>query len=163
MDCGNCPGYTAELLGKKICSKPLAIFGIVFWGTVVVVGSSYTDCKLGVLLWLKAGGGSMLSMSILAFLWLCFASDKTDMYKHLLTALVKLPIVGVMLWGSIVTFGSYSSWTYEWKSSSNYCEHTPYMFAFVVLIVSWILSIPILMYMGCILCYATIEDASNAT
>mgnify|MGYP003307644164 CR=1 FL=1 len=137
-----------ELLGRKICSIPLASFGVAFWGTMVVVGSIYSDCKLGVLLWLKAGGGIMLSMSILAILWICFASDKTDKYKNCLTALVKLPLLGVIIWGSIVTFGSYSSWTYELKSSDDYCEHTPYMFAFIVLIVSWILSIPIIMYIA---------------
>jgi hypothetical protein len=39
---------------------------------------------------------------------------------------------------SFVT-GAYSTWNYEDPTSSGYCGYTPYLFAFVLLILSWVL------------------------
>ena len=45
---------------------------------------------------------------------------------------------GVQIWASVVVFGAYSTWEYDDKSSENFCEYTPYMFAFVILIIKWV-------------------------
>ncbi len=35
--------------------------------------------------------------------------------------------------------GAYSTWDYRDPESEFYCDYTPYMFAFVVLILDWVL------------------------
>ena len=35
--------------------------------------------------------------------------------------------------------GAYSNWEYNDKSPENFCEYTPFMFAFVILILFWVL------------------------
>ena len=48
----------------------------------------------------------------------------------------------------IVLLGSYSTWNYEDNKDANYCEYTPFMFAFVLLIMQWIL-IPVMVLLAC--------------
>ena len=37
----------------------------------------------------------------------------------------------------MVVFSNYSRWTYTDTTSPSYCAHTPMLFAFVLLLVSW--------------------------
>ena len=47
----------------------------------------------------------------------------------------------ILIWGSVVVFGAYKDWTYDVeKYSENFCEYTPMMFAFVILIMKWVRS-----------------------
>ena len=57
-----------------------------------------------------------------------------------------IPFVGLvimefalLIWGSVVVFGAYKDWTYDAeKYGDNFCEYTPMMFAFVILILKWV-------------------------
>ena len=46
--------------------------------------------------------------------------------------------------GSVVVFGSWGSWTYDYqefltdKEVLNYCAYTPMMFAFIILLIKWV-------------------------
>ena len=54
------------------------------------------------------------------------------------------------LWqGSVVVFSNYSSWTYTDHSSPDFCEKTPMVFAFTLLLIKWLL-IPAILVFGCI-------------
>ena len=50
-----------------------------------------------------------------------------------------------MIWGSIVVFGAYDSWSYDeshkYKNDDeySYCPCTPFMTAFILLILEWVL------------------------
>lgn len=46
---------------------------------------------------------------------------------------------GVLIYGSIVVFGEYRTWDYTDQSSDKFCNYTPFMLAFVTLILSWVL------------------------
>ena len=45
--------------------------------------------------------------------------------------------VFVVIWGSVVVFSNYAWWSYTDTTSPTYCAHTPMLFAFVLLLVSW--------------------------
>ena len=56
----------------------------------------------------------------------------------------------IPLWqGSVVVFSNYSSWTYTDHSSDNFCEKTPMVFAFSLLLIKWLL-LPAILILGCI-------------
>ena len=48
------------------------------------------------------------------------------------------------IWGSVVVFGAWASWTWKWEEYNNntddmnFCEYTPMVFAFVLLIFKWV-------------------------
>jgi len=50
-----------------------------------------------------------------------------------------------MIWGSVVVFGAWATWTDDYAiyaadtDAYNYCEHTPMMTAFVILILKWVM------------------------
>ena len=54
-----------------------------------------------------------------------------------------------VLQGSIVIFGRYSSWTSTDKESPYYCQTRPMMFAFVLLLIKWLLA-PTIMLLTCL-------------
>ena len=41
--------------------------------------------------------------------------------------------------GSVVVFTTYSSWTYSDPESEYYCHKTPMVFAFILLLIKWLL------------------------
>ena len=49
----------------------------------------------------------------------------------------------MLIWGSVVVFGAYSTWTYNYDKynpeENNFCEYTPMMTAFVILILKWVI------------------------
>jgi len=51
----------------------------------------------------------------------------------------------ILIWGSVVVFGNYSEWTDDetkrddGDDATEYCHYTPFMFAFVLLIIRWVL------------------------
>jgi len=67
------------------------------------------------------------------------------------TFLVVIGEVIVLIWGSVVVFGNYADWVTEPLDAETYCHNTPMMFAFVLLVVRWVLMalIPV-----CICCCA---------
>jgi len=57
----------------------------------------------------------------------------------------------VTLWGSIVVFGAYAYWTYDKEQAAEayYCPYSPMIFAFVFLIIQWIL-LPFMIACACL-------------
>ena len=51
----------------------------------------------------------------------------------------------MLIWGSVVVFGAYANWTDNWDTYKddpevkNFCENTPMMTAFVILILKWVI------------------------
>jgi len=49
----------------------------------------------------------------------------------------------ILIWGSIVVFGNYADWTDDKEKIADdkleYCHYTPFMFAFCLLIIKWVL------------------------
>ena len=51
----------------------------------------------------------------------------------------------MLIWGSVVVFGAYSNWTDDFNAykanpeEMNFCEYTPMMTAFVILLLKWVL------------------------
>ena len=64
-------------------------------------------------------------------LWVCFV----------VTFIIEFAMI---IWGSVVVFGAWGSWTWKWEEYNNntddmnYCEYTPMVFAFVLLIFKWV-------------------------
>jgi len=60
----------------------------------------------------------------------------------------------ILIWGSVVVFGAWASWTDDYDEyvadpeNKNYCAYEPMMYAFVILIIKWVI-IPCLMVMIC--------------
>merc|ERR1712045_576487 len=60
----------------------------------------------------------------------------------------------MLIWGSVVVFGAYSTWVSDWDTykkepeNHNFCEYTPMMTAFVILILKWVL-IPVMIAITC--------------
>ena len=63
--------------------------------------------------------------------------------------------VSIVTWGSVVVFGAYEDWTWNYEEKlrskdwtfeerqkiiDNYCRHTPMIFALVILIFEWVRS-----------------------
>jgi len=62
--------------------------------------------------------------------------------------------IAVIIWGSVIVFGAWSKWTYDpnkylTDGNLNYCEYYPMMFAFVILIIEWVL-IPVVFILTCL-------------
>jgi hypothetical protein len=129
------------------------IIGLIFHSAMVGVGNSYTDgsdpnsdCKLQACYFLKVAGGFLLALDILEILVTCiFACKDSEDSKGEVCGGIK--IIGsfvIFIWGSVIIFGPYQDWTYNQddKENKTFCEYTPYMFSFVILILGWI-SIPL--------------------
>jgi len=60
----------------------------------------------------------------------------------------------MLIWGSVVVFGAWATWTDDLekynadKDGLNYCEYNPMMFAFVILLIKWIM-IPLAIALTC--------------
>jgi len=69
----------------------------------------------------------------------------------LLSGVLGIASLVTMIWGSVVVFSSWPNWTSTDMMSKDYCKDTPMMFAFVLLLVSWIL-LPLLVCLCCCIC-----------
>jgi len=64
--------------------------------------------------------------------------------------------IALLIWGSVVVFGAWSGWTYDYDEwvvnhadpNVNYCEYSPMMTAFFILIIKWLI-IPIMITLWC--------------
>ena len=116
-----------------------------FYVTFISVGASYTeqeDCKLPVLCYLKVVGGIGIVVDIIEISVQWFSSFRPDshdshtMRTNCFCINVLISIV-LSIWGSVIIFGPYRKWDYADRENEYYCEYTPYMFAFVMLIIWW--------------------------
>lgn len=138
--------------------------------TMVIVGAQYNgQCFVDVPLYLMLGGGITLALIIAKRIAILTPCDCDDKLVKFLTPIAGIVLLCVTLWGSVIVFGNYSSWSYEKQElptprpdivpvsttiaplldeNNHYCPYTPYMFAFVLLIINWIL-IPIIFCCSC--------------
>ena len=79
---------------------------------------------------------------------------------------ITIASMALFIWGSIIIFGPYNNWSYNDKSSDFFCEFTPYMFAFVVLIIGWSYTIYALIVYVCMasctaIAYLSMKNHAN--
>ena len=131
-----------------------AIGALIISSAMAGVGNSYTygeqpdsDCKLQAVWYLKVAGGWGVTMNVLGILINCIlcvsgSKDEQDPRGHACGCVEVLGGFVISIWGSVIVFGPYQEWTYQEdnKDSVHYCAYTPYMFAFVMLILNWVLS-----------------------
>ena len=106
--------------------------------------SDRDPCPIGAAYWLYAGGVCYLVTTIFLFM----LSIITNLGGYQDSCPLKLAVVGlvmmefaILIWGSVRVFGAYKDWTYDVEEySENFCEYTPMMFAFVILIMKWVRS-----------------------
>ena len=124
---------------------------------MVIIGYQNNDeCDMNAPLYLLIGGGIGLGMTLLKIVAILTPSDCDDKFANGLTPLASLFSLGVTIWGSIVVFSAYSSWTHDMELKDNkedehlYCPYTPFMMAFVLLILEWVLK-PFILCCECLL------------
>jgi len=112
------------------------------------------------------GGGivcATTALKLIAFWTPCECDDKI---MDIVSPISDFVHFCVIIWGSIVVFGQYSQWDYVEKTSDHYCAYTPFMFAFVILILQWIFLPFILccsiMLCCCAFCYKAVDDNDAA-
>merc|ERR1712020_248565 len=70
------------------------------------------------------------------------------------TGVMSIVEFAMMIWGSVVVFGAWATWTDDYNeyiqdvNNKNYCAYTPMMTAFVILILKWVL-IPCMIVLTC--------------
>merc|ERR1711971_308644 len=105
-------------------------------------------------MYLMVAGGILFTLEVLIILASLTPCDTDDKIVLGLLPIVTLTMFAVTIWGSVVVFGPYSEWVFEEpdKSNDNYCEYTPFMFAFVVLILQWVLIPCLVALAACLSC-----------
>jgi len=91
-------------------------------------------------------------------------------FLKVLGALMGIVDTCLLIWGSVVVLGSWSTWTDNYEDYKenpdkyNYCAYTPMKFAFVILVLKWVL-IPLLLILVCCLltCCAACLGAKAAS
>ena len=125
------------LMCNGIIQLPLSI-------AMIVIGDQYNtldSCSIQISPILEVMGALMLFHAILYIMvGLAFGTEAVECGTlWAIVVVTGLAQFGVLIWASVVVFGAYKTWEYEDKSSENFCEYTPYMFAFVILIIKWVL------------------------
>jgi len=147
LECGLQFRQQAKAGGGVIVSLAIGI-------AMLVVGVQNQDaCKNDGAKYLVVNGSCCLVLSILGCIGACFPKVPSSKFGGVDVGAVAgggggLAGLIILIWGSVTVFGSYAEWTAENAESPNYCPQTPFMFAFVWLIISWCL-IPL---MCCCLC-----------
>ena len=118
--------------------------------SMLVIGDRYNKedlCRLDAPYCMLVLGGLTLGLAIGGVLYLLFTCgciflvgpDCGIWFAAMGYIGIILAHFGGLIWATVKVFSSYHDWTYEDKTSENYCEYTPFVFAMVVLIVNWIL------------------------
>ena len=120
------------------------IISLVVYIPMVIIGYKNNGlCDMDAPLYLLIEGGIGLALTLLKIVSILTPSDCDDKFSNCMMPVASLFGFGVMIWGSIVVFGAYSSWTDDEKDKDNkdfsYCPYTPFMLAFVILILEWVL------------------------
>jgi len=127
----------------------------IIWGAIYIgVGHYYlSDCPNGAASYLFYAGIILVALNGVSifgiFFKKCAESDgKINCIESCGICLVSvtglvlaIANIVVLIWGSVVVFGAYSEWTYkeEDKLKIQYCAYTPFITAFVLLIIDWVL------------------------
>ena len=77
------------------------------------------------------------------------------MVNNFSTGCMTIVNFAILIWGSVVVFGAWATWTDDYAEyekdpeAMNYCMNQPMMTAFVILILDWVL-IPCMIVLGCL-------------
>lgn len=115
-------------------------------------GVYYNDCDFDATTYLVVGGSIMLITNILVILAILTPMEWDDKLTKALQPVIGLVQFCIFIWGTIVVFGHYSGWSYDEQYRKQlltpvpvdgdevyFCAYTPFMFAFVQLILTWVL------------------------
>jgi len=132
---------------------------------MVYIGVSYSGesplyCKFGAVDYLYYAGILSLLVNGIGILsslaqWCPLRDGKIsageDCGLNILRFFVVICDFVVVIWGSVVVFGNYAEWTYNEADleMDGYCDYTPMIFAFVLLVVKWTL-IPVTILCNCL-------------
>ena len=133
-------------------------FRLMLYIPMVVIGCQHNgECDMPAPLYLLVGGGAGFAITLLKIIAILTPSDCDDKIANALSPVASIFSFVVTIWGSIVVFSSYSSWTYKKPGDDQipdenllYCPYTPFMFAFVLLILEWVLA-PAVFFCECLL------------
>jgi len=175
------PAKRKQALKSMLCSDSLHLAVCI---AMVVVGVQYKDeCTFDVPQYLMVGGGITLALTLLKVIAILTPSECDDKFVAFLTPMALFANMCVTLWGSIIVFGHYSVVSYEnvhlptgrpdfpdgnrvspgtvedmINETNHYCAYTPYMFAYVILIMQWIV-LPILLCCSCTIVWTIVCGA----
>jgi len=136
---------------------------LVLGCVMVGIGSSYRDeCPNGAAEYLFIAGIIMIVCNLLGSLLICF---KTYAEKDgniscmescgicilsLTNCCIAISSIVILIWGSVVVFGAYAGWKDDGDVLDPlYCHKTPFMTAFVILILQWVM-LPFLIVCSCL-------------
>ena len=94
------------------------ILSILYIPMVIVGSQNNGTCEMNAPLYLMIAGGIGLGMTLVKIYVILKLWDRNDKIVKGLIPLATIIIIGVTIWGSILVFGSYSSWSYD-KTSLN--------------------------------------------
>merc|ERR1711910_206748 len=118
-----------------------------------------TPCPNGAAYWLYVAGICLLVSNSI--------NTWAKMYKKSSGVMTIVDFV-MLIWGSVVVFGAWATWTYNWDEAQedpelNYCMYTPMMTAFVLLLIKWVM-IPVMIALTCCCaCFSAMCCASCAS
>eukprot|EP00090_Calanus_glacialis_P012123 TRINITY_DN20570_c0_g1_i1.p1 TRINITY_DN20570_c0_g1~~TRINITY_DN20570_c0_g1_i1.p1 ORF type:complete len:200 (-),score=35.44 TRINITY_DN20570_c0_g1_i1:141-689(-) len=69
----------------------------------------------------------------------------------LLSGVLGIAALVTLIWGSVVVFGSWADWTSTDLTNQHFCKETPMMFAFVLLLINWVM-FPLMICCCCCAC-----------
>merc|ERR1712172_44918 len=140
------------------------LFQLIIGGVMLFYGISYQDdCKNGATDFLVTGGAITIASNILPFITaivilfaICddhISKSESCVVKGLLYIQAFLPFMSIVvtIWGSIVIFSAYGTWTYAAEDAGlpDYCAKPPFECAFVLLILN---SVAVLIMVACLCC-----------
>jgi hypothetical protein len=110
----------------------------------------YDDCAFNATTYLVVAGSVMVALNVLTIIALLTPCECDDKLLKVMTPVFSLAQLCIFIWGTVEVFGHYSDWHGEdyLKPTANYCNHTAYMFAFVLLLIQWVVA-PILIVLCC--------------
>jgi len=139
-------------------SESAQLIGLGLAISMVCVGVSYSGesplyCKFGAVDYLYYAGIVSLVVNGIGILssfvkWCALRDGKISAGEFCGLAILAFAAlivliceIVVVIWGSVVVFENYADWTYDKtdEGKDGYCHYNPMMFAFVILIIKWIL------------------------
>ena len=151
-----------------------SILQIILAIVMIGIGASFNGnvdkeeiCPNGASWWLLTAGIVLFGLNVLTVTTESYRTNGLDHRKNscaarcgfkilLISSIVMTIVDAVMIiWGAILVFGNFGSWTYnvdQYRRNMedlNYCPYTPMMTAFVILIVKFIL-LPSMIIMLCL-------------
>ena len=129
------------MAGNRLVTRLIALgVSCCIHTPMFVIGSIYPDCNFDALSWLKVVGGFGLAITILNIVMANCCKDELKVVGCV-NVVILLTQFSLLIWGSVVIFSEYSTWTYDSNDTqkNTYCNYTPYVMAFVYLILSWCL------------------------